>query len=69
MQSGSALNTWATPNNTLQTDYARRAGIAFGCNDTNTDNVVKCMRRVEAKRLANVVDRFKVNLKKCQNLS
>lgn len=57
-QSGSALNTWATPIDSIQ--IARAQASFVGCPANITSNeIVDCLRKVDASVIVNSGDRFK----------
>jgi carboxylesterase type B len=59
-QSGTALNAWAWPKDSLF--LARRQAGYAGCNpDDNTADIVACLRKVDANKLVESGDNFKVN--------
>jgi carboxylesterase type B len=59
-QSGTALNVWAWPKDSLF--LARRQAAYAGCNpDDDTAGIVACLRKVDAQTLVDSGDNFKVN--------
>jgi carboxylesterase type B len=59
-QSGTALNAWAWPKNSLL--LARQQATYAGCNpDDDTTNIVACLRQVDGKTLIDSGDNFKVS--------
>jgi carboxylesterase type B len=59
-QSGTALNAWAWPTDSLFP--ARRQAAYAGCNpDDDTTNIVACLRQVDGKTLIDSGDNFKVS--------
>lgn len=62
-QSGSALNLWAKPLNELQTSVAMGQASMVGCPTANTYELVDCLRKIDANKLLETGDLFKVGLK------
>jgi carboxylesterase type B len=58
-QSGTALNVWAWPKDSLF--LARRQAAYAGCNsEDDTAGIVACLRKMDAKKLVESGDNFKV---------
>jgi hypothetical protein len=54
------MNVWAWPKDSLF--LARRQAAYAGCNpDDDTADIVACLRKVDAKKLVESGDNFKVN--------
>jgi carboxylesterase type B len=59
-QSGTALNAWAWPTDSLS--LARRQAMYAGCNpEDDTSHIVACLKKVDGKTLIDSGDRFKVS--------
>jgi carboxylesterase type B len=58
-QSGTALNAWAWPTDSLF--LARRQATYAGCDpDDDTAGIVECLRKVDGEKLVDSGDNFKV---------
>jgi carboxylesterase type B len=58
-ESGTALNAWAWPKDSLF--LARRQAAYVGCDaDDDSAGVVECLRKVDGEKLVNSGDDFKV---------
>lgn len=60
MQSGSALNIWATPKQSAI--IAKIQGKVLGCTQNNTEEMVDCIRKIDVKVLVESGDQFKVRI-------
>lgn len=62
-QSGSALNLWAKPLNAIQATAARSQGRVAGCVELlDSYKLIECLRKVDAQKLLDSGDSFKVRL-------
>lgn len=59
--SGTALDIWAKPQNLLMPEIARQQAEIVGCDrNATSDEIVECLRDIDAATLVQSADKFKV---------